>query len=57
MQEHNIIISVDEYKELVEKAERIAAVERVMNRADYVSQEDIYAMLCIKKKVNADGEV
>lgn len=57
MQEHNIIISVDEYKELVEKAERIAAVECVMNRADYVSQEDIYAMLCIKKKVNADGEV
>ena len=51
MPEHNIIITVDEYRELVEKAERIAAVERMMNRTDFVSNEDIYAVLGIKKKV------
>lgn len=55
MPEHNIIISVDEYSELVKKSERIAAVERMMNRADFVSNEDIYAVLGIGKKVNADG--
>lgn len=57
MQEHNIIISVDEYKELVEKAERIATVDRLVNSGDYVSEKNILSVLGIKKKENADGEV
>lgn len=50
MQEHNIIISVDEYNELVKKAERIATVERLVNSGDFVSEKNILSVLCIKKK-------
>lgn len=57
MPEHNIIISVDEYKELVEKAERVATVERLVNSNDYVSEKNILSVLGIKKKENSDGEV
>ncbi len=55
MQEHNIIISVDEYRELVAKAEQIYAVERVINQSDYVSMETIKAILGIREKVVANG--
>jgi phage pi2 protein 07 len=57
MAEHCIIVDVDEYKELVEKAERIATVERLVNSGDYVSEKNILSVLSIKKKENADGEV
>lgn len=53
MPEHNIIISVDEYNELVKKAERIAAVERMLNCGGYVSEKELLAVLDVKKK---DGE-
>lgn len=56
MQEHNIIISVDEYKELVEKAERIAAVERLVNSDDYVSEKNILTVLGIEKKEKGSTE-
>jgi hypothetical protein len=47
MQEHNIIISVDEYRELVEKAERIATVERLLKSDAYVSVKEVAAILAI----------
>jgi phage pi2 protein 07 len=55
MQEHNIIISVDEYKELVEKAEKIDAVERLINRVDFVPIETVKAILDIREKVGANN--
>lgn len=45
--EHSIIISVEEYRDLVAKAERIAAVERMVTRGDYVSTGAIMAVLDI----------
>jgi hypothetical protein len=57
MQEHNIIISVDEYKELVKQVERIATVERLVNSGMFVGETEMLAVLGIKKKENADGEV
>ena len=51
MPEHNIIISVDEYKELVENAEKIRAVERLINQVDFVPIETVKAILDIREKV------
>lgn len=45
--EHSIIISVEEYRDLVAKAERIAAVERMVTKGDYVSTGAIMAVLDI----------
>lgn len=50
MQEHNIIISVDEYRELVEKAAQIDAVERVTRKNEYISTDLIKAILGIETK-------
>lgn len=57
MAEHCIIIDVEEYGELIRKAERIAAVERLVNSDGYVSEKNILTVLGIEKKENADGEV
>lgn len=55
MPEHKIIISVDEYKELVEKAEKIRAIERLINQVDFVPIETVKAILDICEKVVANG--
>lgn len=51
MPEHNIIISVDEYRELVEDAEKIRAVERLINQVDFVPIETVKAILNVREKV------
>ncbi|MBR2388165.1 MAG: hypothetical protein IKB02_05285 [Clostridia bacterium] len=50
MEERTITISLDEYKELVEKAERIAAVERFLESASYPSLSDVEPILGIAKE-------
>lgn len=49
MNENTITISLDEYKELLNKAERIAVVER-MSKTSYIS-EDIKAVLGITEPI------
>lgn len=44
-----VTIALDEYRELVAKAERIAAVERIISSA-YVTPEEIALLLGIKVK-------
>lgn len=57
MENGMITIARYDYDSLLKKAERIAAVERLINCGKYVSDDEIFAVLGIKKKENADGEV
>ena len=43
-------INLEEYAELVKKAERIAATERLINSGSYVTVDDIAAVLDIKRR-------
>ena len=45
MPENTIIIPLEEYKELLAKAERIAAVERLLENLSYVSVDHIKIVL------------
>lgn len=48
-------ITLEEYKELCEKAERIATIERLMNANSYVTVADILAILGIDKSEKEDA--
>lgn len=51
MEENNqAMISVKYYEQLLRAQERIAAVERLLATQDYVSIDEIAAILDIKKK-------
>lgn len=52
MNENKITVSVplDEYKELLAKAERIAAAERMANSGNYFTPEEVYTILGIEVK-------
>lgn len=45
-----VTITLDEYKELVAKAERIAAVERMAKSGEYFTPEGVYTILRIEVK-------
>lgn len=50
MNESTVIISIDEYRELVGKAERINVVKRFMAKNEYVNVAEIKAILGIKEE-------
>lgn len=51
MDEKNTVeISVEEYHALLRTAERVAALERLFNKAQYVSTGDVVAILNICKE-------
>lgn len=54
--ENTITISISEYKALVAKAERIAATERLIANVEYVSTDDIKAVLNICTEKEIDNE-
>lgn len=45
-----VTISSIEYANLIAKAERIATLERLLKHSQYISIEEIQAVLCIKGK-------
>lgn len=45
MPENTIVISLEEYKELLAKSERIAAVERLLANLEFVSVDEIKVVL------------
>ena len=51
-----ITITLNHFTELVKKAERIEAVKRMFDREDYVSAEDIQAVLNIEVEKEKDNE-
>jgi hypothetical protein len=51
MEEKTVEITVQEYHELLRKAERIAAVERLCARSSYVCVDDVKHVLDIKEPV------
>lgn len=51
MYENKIPVDMEEYRELVAKAERIEALKRLFASTEYVSMEDVKAVLSIP-----DGE-
>lgn len=52
-EQNTIIITQGEYEALLRAQERIEVVERLVNETQYVSTEDIYVVLGIKRKVVA----
>lgn len=48
----NIEISREEYNDLVRDSERVAAMERFLTAHEYISREDIIAILGIERKEN-----
>ena len=52
MNENTITVQIplEEYKELVTKAERIATIERIANSNSYFSMSDFYTILGIEVK-------
>lgn len=57
MAENTTTIPSEMFMELLRKAERIAAVERMLSRGDYVAEKDILSVLNVKKGGESDGEV
>jgi UDP-3-O-acyl-N-acetylglucosamine deacetylase len=49
MNENTITITLEEYKELLRKAERIATVEKMLANLAYVNVDDIKVALDIQK--------
>lgn len=47
---YEVVVPLEEYNELVEKAAQIDAVERIMNTGRFFSAEDIAAILGINIK-------
>ncbi len=54
--ENTITITREEYNELIRASERIAAVERLCTRGDYVSVGDVKHILDIKEPVTGETE-
>lgn len=52
--ERCIPVTNDEYQELVKKAERIATVERFINKNKYVTVEEILALLDVSKRIESE---
>ena len=50
MNENTITITLEEYNELLRKAERIAVVERMYASKSYYSEDEIATVLGIKKR-------
>lgn len=50
MNENTITITLEEYNELLRKAERIAVVERMCESKTYYSENDFVTVLGIKKR-------
>lgn len=53
MEENMVSIPLETYNELVRKAERIDAVERMVNRSAYNSVEDILIALNVRKEIES----
>ena len=51
-----ITITLEEYRKLVEKAERIAVVGRMLDSTSYVNVEDIRAILGIDERKENENE-
>lgn len=47
MNENTVKITLDEYSELIRKAERVATLERMFERTPYLSDQEIKAVLDI----------
>lgn len=45
-----VLASKDEYRELIEKAERVAIIERMLAKHDYICAEDLRIILNINKE-------
>lgn len=55
MDDNCIVITKEEYKGLVEKSERINAIQRLVDSGTYVSPTDIYSVLGIKVPAKTEG--
>lgn len=56
MNENTITITLDEYKELIAKAERIETVGRMLGTLNYVNVDDIRAVLGINEVKENENE-
>lgn len=53
MNERTVTITLDEYRELVQKSERIATVDRLFKNGDYVTVTEVKKILGLFVEVKA----
>jgi len=51
-----VVVSIERYEELIQKEERINALDRMLKADLYVSMEHVNAILGISKKEDTDNE-
>ena len=56
MNENTITITLDEYRDLIAKAERIATVVRMLANTKYVTMDDIKVVLDINEVKENENE-
>ena len=56
MNENNVItITLDLYESLVRSAERVAVIERLMAKGEYLTSDNIKAILDLEESEDNDG--
>ena len=51
-----VVLTKDEYKELIEKAERVALIGRLIANGNYISVEELYLILNIERGDNGNDD-
>lgn len=51
-----VVVSIERYEELIQKEERINALDRMLKAGRYVIMEDVSAILGISKKEDVANE-
>lgn len=51
-----VVVSIERYEELIQKEERINALDRMLKAGRYVIMEDVSAILGISKKEDTANE-
>ena len=51
-----VVIPKDEYTALIENAERVALIGRLLNNGNYISVEELYLILNIERGSNGDDD-
>lgn len=51
-----VVVSIERYEELIQKEERINALDRMLKDGRYITMEDVSSILKISKKEDTTNE-
>lgn len=52
----SVLVSIEKYEELIQKEERINALDRMLKDGRYITMEDVSSILEISKKEDTTNE-